>query len=88
MLEDYIKESWGHLLRNALDVALDPKVGGGMRSCLYIPAHEDAAAINLKLNQRRAQTENLTPIEVKVLPEDMIVNDDHGILYLPSLVSG
>jgi hypothetical protein len=26
MLEDYIKKSWTHLLRNTLEVAFDPKV--------------------------------------------------------------
>ena len=84
MFENYIKESWGHLLRNSLDVALDPKVGPHMRTCLYIPSGEDAGAINLKINARRAQTENLAAIEVKILPDDLTITEEHGILYLPN----
>ena len=84
MLTDYIKETWGHLLRNTLDVALDPKVSGGMRTYLYIPPGEDPARINLAIAQRRKSTEHQGGIEVKVLPENLEVTEDHGILYLPN----
>jgi alpha,alpha-trehalase len=83
MLEEYIKDSWARLLRNSLDVALDPKVTGGARTYLYIPRDEDPEAINLMIGERRKLTENLGSIEIRVLPEDLIVNDDHGVLYLP-----
>ena len=84
MLTDYIKETWGRLLRNTLDVALDPKVSGGMRTFLYIPPSEDPARINLAIAERRKSTEHQGAIEVKVLPDNLEVLNDHGILYLPN----
>jgi alpha,alpha-trehalase len=83
MLEDYIKESWSRLLRNSLDVALDPKVSGGRRSYLYIPPGEDPARINRMIVERRQMKDNTGAIEVKPLPEDFIVTANHGIMYLP-----
>jgi alpha,alpha-trehalase len=49
-----------------------------------VPPGEDPAAINLLVSERRKVTENLGAIEVRVLPEDLIVTEDHGILYLPN----
>jgi alpha,alpha-trehalase len=83
MIETYIKGSWEKLLRNSLDVALDPKVSATMRSFLYISADEDPAAIHQAILERHKVTENPGAIEVKILPEDFLVTENHGILYLP-----
>jgi alpha,alpha-trehalase len=83
MLEDYIKDSWGRLLRNSLDVALDPKVSAGARAFLYISPFEDAEAINAMILSRRGNENSSGPIEIRVVPDDLNVTDDHGILYLP-----
>lgn len=82
MLEDYIKKSWGRLSRNALDAALDPKVGG-THAYLYISPNEDAAAIKALVDERRKTRASSMALEVKTLPKDLIVTQDHGILYLP-----
>jgi len=83
MLEQYIKESWDVLRRNTLDVALDPKVSVGKRTFLYIPFGEDPGAINAMIAERHKMSENLGAIEVRALNEELVVTDDHGILYLP-----
>jgi alpha,alpha-trehalase len=84
MLETYINKSWDTLLRNSLDVALDPKVSGGMRSYLYISPDEDAAAINTKIIARRSRGAETGTMEVRVLKATFDVGKDHGILYLPN----
>lgn len=82
-LEDYIMASWEKLRRNALDVARDPKIESTRRSYLYIPPKEDPAKINAMINERLKHTDGLGGIEVRPLPENFIVENDHGILYLP-----
>ncbi|MGB9153814.1 MAG: trehalase family glycosidase [Alphaproteobacteria bacterium] len=83
MLENYIKESWERLLRNSLDVALDPKMGDGTRAFLYISPQEDEGAIKALIEKRRMTTDHPGTLEIKVLPDDLSVTRDHGILYLP-----
>ena len=61
MLETYIKNSWTRLRRNSFDVALDPKVSGGMYCIFMCRPMEMFAAIKLliaKRSQRRAKIRN------------------------------
>jgi alpha,alpha-trehalase len=71
------------LLRNTLEVAFDPKVSSGVRTFLYLPPEEDAHEINLKVGERNKINNNTVSVEIKIIPNDMIVTNDHGILYLP-----
>ncbi len=86
-VRDYIKRTWKTLTRNhahLLDAAEDPKLNhiSGKSWPIYISPQEDFAAIKTTL-RKALSSEEFEKIELRVLPAEVDMISEHGLLYLP-----
>jgi alpha,alpha-trehalase len=86
-IQDYIRKMWGVLTRsnrNLASAAVDPKfkpLPNG-RWPVYVPARENAQAIEAGLRQEMAPAD-FAKIEIRKLPGDLARIADQGLLYVP-----
>lgn len=83
----YIKATWKTLSRNhvhIVDAARDPKLDHveGKPWPIYISGKEDPATVRRTV-QQAISPEEYSQIEIRVLPAEMDLIDEHGLLYLP-----
>ena len=81
----YIKHTWSVLTRsnaNLAAAAVDPKSAPGSRPLVYLPADENAAAIERAISQAMP-AKDFQKIELRRLPSDPSSIREHGLLYLP-----
>jgi len=83
----YIKNGWTTLARSTRDLAKaapDPKFprAAGQAWPVYLPPEEDRARVEADLKKTMA-AEDLTRIELRVLPPGRAMPSDPGLLYLP-----
>ena len=83
----YIKQTWKTLTRNhnhLLDAAQDPKLDHVLDApwLIYISPQEDFAQIETTLRQALS-AEEFEQIELRVLPAEVEMIEEHGLLYLP-----
>ena len=83
----YIKQTWKTLTRNhnhLLDAAQDPKLDhvAGTPWLIYISPQEDFDQIETTLRQALS-AEEFEQIELRVLPAEVEMIEEHGLLYLP-----
>jgi alpha,alpha-trehalase len=84
-LRRYIQQGWHTLSRDPLDLtqaAQDPKIRAGGKLILYVPPAEDPQRIAAQV-RRRLPPADRDRVEVRVLPADGNVIEEHGLLYLP-----
>jgi len=86
-IRQYIKQSWHTLTRSARDLpraAPDPKIrhAPGEPAPVYLAADESRAATEQKL-RAVLSAEDLTRIELRMLPERADQIREHGLLYVP-----
>ena len=86
-IRQYIKQSWHTLTRSARDLpraAPDPKIrrAPGEPAPVYLAADESRAATEQKL-RAVLSADDLTRIELRMLPERADQIREHGLLYVP-----